>query len=219
MTEEFRKLILACFDVVSLLHINRWGWYLSIFRSCTDITTLFHHVFIMTLFIHDVLQMWQFVLWTNRWVIMGSLLSLVVTNFFIQKSKQAALQSTSNKPSYCFFYVDTIHLIFENTEKSSKTFKHILTACTWISNLQWTVRRKDNYSYLDVLIIRNGPWGLDCRVFVKSTYTSRCLHKESNHHPGHKWMFMKTLTEWALLVCQSHSWIGTCGYNSLFQRE
>ncbi|KAJ8923888.1 hypothetical protein NQ315_006664 [Exocentrus adspersus] len=119
---------------------------------------------------NDILQMERGLLRIDR-VAMGSPLSLVVVNYFIEKFEQA-LDKLPTKPK-CWFRIQF------NTE----------------------VEEDGKLPFRDGLVSRKADGTLGQTVYRKPTHTDRYLNKDSNHHPRQKRGIIKTLVERVRRIC------------------
>ena len=128
-------------------------------------------------------------------VVMGSPLSPVVANFFMQKFEEEAIKSSTHQPSVWLRYV-----IWNHGDKELSNFLGHLNSLH--PSIQFTMEIDANSSlpFLDVLVTRKENHKLGHTVYRKPTHTDR--YKNSNHHPRQKTCIIKTLTEWALCICK-----------------
>ena len=189
---------LVSFDVVSLftkVPLNdAMGHIQQIFPE--DISRLFKHCLTTTYFSYDGKFYEQ-----TEGVAMGSPLSPVVANFFMEKLEQQALSTASYKPKVWFRYVDDTFVVWSHgPEKLQEFLTHINKIH---KNIQFTMETEENnkLAFLDVLLTRNEK-SLGHSVYRKPTHTDRYLHRNSNHHPSQKYGIIKTLTERARRICE-----------------
>uniref|UniRef100_A0AAR5QIB8 Reverse transcriptase domain-containing protein n=2 Tax=Dendroctonus ponderosae TaxID=77166 RepID=A0AAR5QIB8_DENPD len=133
-------------------------------------------------------------------VAIGSLLSPVVANLFMEKFEETALITAPLKPTIWYRYVDDTFVIWRHGRKNLDIFLDHLHKQH--PDIQFTVEVEQNYqlAFLDVLVPRQGN-RLDHKVYRKATPTNRYLHKLSNHHPSQKQGIIKTLTDRARKIC------------------
>ena len=124
---------------------------------------------------------------------MGSPLSPIVANLFMEKFEKEALDSYPLKPTKWKRYVDDTNVIWPHGEIELGKF---LTHLNSISpNIKFTMELEENGSipFLDVLLIRKEDGTLGHRVFIKKTHTLSYLHADSHHHPSQKIGVLNTL--------------------------
>ena len=190
--------ILISFDVVSLftkVPITESLEYISkLFTK--DITELFRECLTTSYFLWDGHFYEQI-----DGVAMGSPLSPVIANFFMEQFEQLILETAPLKPKAWYRYVDDTFVIWNHGEKELEVFfKHLNSGN---KNIQFTMEkeRDGQLPFLDILVTREGE-KLGHTVYRKPTHTDRYLNKDSNHHPCQKRGIIKTLTERARVICQ-----------------
>jgi hypothetical protein len=126
-------------------------------------------------------------------VAMGSPLSPIVANLYMEKFEKNALETYPLKPSRWKRYVDDTNVIWPHgKEELDKFFEHL----NGISeDIKFTMELEDNNSipFLDVLITRKQDGTLGHKVFRKKTHTDSYLHAESHHHPSQKMGVLNTM--------------------------
>ena len=134
-------------------------------------------------------------------VAMGSPLSPVVANFYMERFEQRAITSFPLKPRCWFRYVDDTFVIWSHGEEELGRFLAHLNQVH--PRIQFTVEREtDNQlAFLDVLVLRRTDGSLGHKVYRKPTHTNRYLHKQLNHHPSQKRAVLKTLVDRARRIC------------------
>ena len=133
---------------------------------------------------------------------MGSPLSPVLANFFMEKLEQQALMSAPYKPKIWFQYVDTFVIWSHGQEKLQQFLMHNNNMHENI-NFTTEVEANNKLAFLDVLLSRKEKLGHT--VYMKLMYTDRYLHRKFNHHPCQKYGVIKTLTERAMKICEPES--------------
>ena len=194
--------LLISFDVISLftkVPVQESLQYISqLFRQ--DITEIFRACLTTSYFLWDQ----EFYEQTDG-VAMGSPLSPMVANFFMERFEQAVLETASRKPKVWYRYVDDTFVVWNHGEEELEIFLQHLNSQN--ENIQFTMEKEHDgeLSFLDVLVIREGS-RLGHKVYRKPTHTDRYLHKNSNHHPCQKRGVIKSLTERARRNCE-HKYI------------
>ena len=124
---------------------------------------------------------------------MGSPLSPIVANLFMEKFEREALDSYPLKPSRWKRYVDDTNVVWPHGEDELRKF---LTHLNSISpNIKFTMELEENRSipFLDVLLTRKEDGTLGHEVFCKKTHTDSYLHADSHHHLSQKIGVLNTL--------------------------
>ncbi|XP_072022890.1 uncharacterized protein [Amphiura filiformis] len=153
---------------------------------------------------------------------MGSPVSPIVANLYMEQLEQSALASYSGTvPSHWFRYVDDTLVKIKKSELEP-FFDHINSVDT---NIKFTQEGTDDNKlpFLDCLVKIQGDGTLSTSVYRKATHTDQYLLFDSHHPLIHKLGVIKTLyhraetipsTEEAKSVEREHlkSALGTCGY-------
>nr|XP_060615668.1 uncharacterized protein LOC132765391 [Anolis sagrei ordinatus] len=168
-------------------------------RFPEDITALFHHCLTTSYF-----------QWDNEFyeqkdgVAMGSPLSPVIANFYMEHFEEQALETATKKPTIWFRYVDDTFTIWSHGEEELNRFLDHLNSIH--PNIQFTMEKENEgrLPFLDVLVIRKPDQQLGHTVYRKPTHTDRYLHKNSNHHPSQKRSTIKALADRAQRICEPH---------------
>nr|CAH7743508.1 unnamed protein product [Callosobruchus chinensis] len=131
---------------------------------------------------------------------MGSPLSPVIANFYMEHFEKKAISSAEHKPSVWYRYVDDTFVVWKRGEEKLKLFLEHLNSQH--PNIKFTMELEENnqLAFLDVLVMRQ-QGRLNHKVYRKPTHTDRYLHKLSNHHPTQKAGIIKTLSERAKRIC------------------
>jgi len=162
-----------------------------------DISDLFQHVLTTTYF------KWNNTIFEQKeGVAMGSPLSPVIANFYMERFEDVALSSAVMKPTCWLRYVDDTFVIWSHGKDELDRF---LTHINSIhKNIQFTMETENNNKlpFLDVLVSRREDGTLGHCVYRKPTHTDRYLHKDSNHHPRQKRAVLKTLFVRANRICE-----------------
>ena len=113
---------------------------------------------------------------------MGSPLSPIVANIFMEDLEMRALEMSPHKPRMWLRYVDDVFAIWPHGDCLLEIFHQHLNGQN--SSIQFTMERKleGKIAFLDVQIERQGTTTLTS-VFRKKTHTDRYLDFKS-HHPA-----------------------------------
>ena len=133
---------------------------------------------------------------------MGSPLSPVIANIFMEHFEQSALANSVYVPKIWKRYVDDIFAIWPHGKE------HLDTFLSYLNNIhpaiKFTIEHEDDQHslpFLDIALTRNSNGTLNHGVYRKPTHTDRYLNYRSFHHPSIKSSVCKTLVNRAYNVC------------------
>jgi len=131
---------------------------------------------------------------------MGSSLSRVVANIFMEHFEFVALSSFHLKSKCQFRFVDDTFVIWSHGHSNLVSFFNNLN--NLCPPIQFTMETpKDNsIPFLDVLISHLPDGSLSHQVYRKKTYTDRYLNANSHHDPTQKSIILKTLITRSLCI-------------------
>ena len=132
---------------------------------------------------------------------MGSPLSLVVSNLFMENLERQSINSSSLKPKWWLRYVDDLYSNWPHgAEKLVEFTKHLNIQS---KSIKFTIEKEENkcLSFLNVLTTKKQDGSLAHEVYRKKTHTDRYLHAESHHNLAQKIGIIKTLATRALRIC------------------
>jgi hypothetical protein len=124
---------------------------------------------------------------------MGSPLSPVVANLFMEDFERKALQSFRKKPKLFVRYVDDTFVIWPHGTDELHKFLHHLNAQNAAITFTMETETDNRLPFLDVLVEKKENGSLGHSVFRKKTHTDLYLHANSHHHPQQKSGIIKTL--------------------------
>jgi hypothetical protein len=138
-------------------------------------------------------------------VAMGSLLSPVIANFYMEDYEKAALESAPVKSRCWFHYVDDTFVILQHGPDKLKDFLHHLNSIH--QSIQFTVETKSegHLPFLDFDIYRRPDCSLGHKVCCKPIHTNLYLNATSHHHPSNKQAVLFTLIHRARALCDEDS--------------
>ena len=129
---------------------------------------------------------------------MGSPISPLIANIFMEEFEVKALQSSPNPPSMWLRFVDDTFVI-NRTEHSQQLIQHINNQDP---HIQFTVEptQQGSLPFLDTLVTIQPDNTLSTSVYRKPTHTDQYLHWDSNHHITAKHSVYNTLAHRAKTV-------------------
>ena len=129
---------------------------------------------------------------------MGSPISPLIANIFMEEFEVQALQSSPNPPSMWLRFVDDTFVI-NRTEHSQQLLQHINNQDP---HIQFTVEptQQGALPFLDTLVTIQPDNTLSTSVYRKPTHTDQYLHWDSNHHITAKHSVYNTLAHRAETV-------------------
>ena len=132
---------------------------------------------------------------------MGSPLSPVVANLFMEHLEERSLNTTALRPKMWIRYVDDTFVIWPHGNAELKEFHRHLNHQN--TSIQFTIE-EEKIPFLDVLVRRQGN-KLQTSVYRKSTHTDRYIQFSSHHHPRILRGVIQCLRDRALNVCDGKS--------------
>jgi hypothetical protein len=194
--------IMVSFDIVSLFTKVPIKETMDLLGSHfeEDILGLFRHVLTTSYFTFNG----QFYRQTYG-VAMGSLLSPVIVNFYMEDHKKAALESAPLKPRFWFHYVDDTFVIWQYGPDKLKDFLQHLNS--FHQSIQFTMETESegHLPFLDLDIYRRPDGSLGHKVYRKPTHSNLYLNAKSHHHPSNKQAVLSTLIHRAKALCDEDS--------------
>ena len=133
---------------------------------------------------------------------MGSPISPIVANLYLEDLELKAIQSAQNPPSFWRRFVDDTLTIIKSSQIDN--FLHHLNSID--QNIQFTKedsRPDGSMPFLDILITPEENGSLKTTVYRKPTYTDLYLQWDSNHTITSKYGVVGTLHHRANVICSS----------------
>ena len=133
---------------------------------------------------------------------MGSPLSPIIVNIFMEHFEEQALESAPHPPSLWKRFVDDTFVILETSYKEE--FLHHINSSD--SHIRFTVentREDGSIPFLDTLITPNNDGSLQTKVFRKPTHTNQYLKWDSHHAISNKYSVINSLLHRANDICSS----------------
>ncbi|XP_019613587.1 PREDICTED: adhesion G-protein coupled receptor G7-like [Branchiostoma belcheri] len=134
---------------------------------------------------------------------MGSPLSPVLANLFIEEFERKALHTAPHRPKFWGRYVDDTGVV-NRQEHEQELFDHINTQH---DSIKFTIEREQNnrLPMLDVMMVRNPDNTITTDVFRKETHTDHYLQWSSNHPVQQKLGIVRTLMHRANTLIEDHA--------------
>lgn len=117
---------------------------------------------------------------------MGSPLSPVAANLYMEHFEKMALDTAELKPTVWLRYVDDVWAVWPHGAETLGVFLQHLNSIH--ENIRFTMEMEVDGSlpFLDVMTTRKPDGTLGHAVYRKPTHTNRYLNAESHHHPAQK---------------------------------
>ena len=127
----------------------------------------------------------------NEGMAMGSPLSPVMANIYMEHFEQEALETAPLKPSLWLRYVDDTFVLWQHQEDATSLLDHLNSI---ESDIQFTMEKEKDQilPFLDVKVEKT-EHGFSTGVYHKPTSTGRYLNFESNHPDSIKRGIVKCL--------------------------
>ena len=133
---------------------------------------------------------------------MGSSISPIVANLYMEDLETKAIQSAPNPPSFWRRFVDDTLTIMESSQVES--FSNHLNSID--HNIQFTKKQSrpdGSVPFLDISITPKEDGSLSTTVYRKPTHTDLYLQWDSNHTMTSKYSVVGTLHHRAQVICSS----------------
>ncbi|XP_072020645.1 uncharacterized protein [Amphiura filiformis] len=154
---------------------------------------------------------------------MGSPVSPVIANLYMEHFEITALRNSPVKPSVWLRYVDDTYVIIRETDVKIFT-EHINSQN---SHIKFTSEPEvDGFlAFLDTKVLRNADGSVSISIYRKPTHTDQYLHFDSHHPIAHKLSVIRTLFHRAEIAVTDpeervkevehiKSALGRCGYHN-----
>jgi len=138
-------------------------------------------------------------------VAMGSPLSPVIANFYMEDFDMKAIKKATHKPVYWYRYVDNTFVIWPHGQEKLTDFLNHLNGIH--NNIQFNmeIEEEGNLPFLDINVYRKVDCSLGHKVYQKPTHTNLYLHQKSHHHPANKHSVLSSLVHRAKTLCDQEN--------------
>ena len=133
---------------------------------------------------------------------MGSPLSPIIANIFMEHFEEQALESAPHPPSLWKRFVDDTFVILETSYKE-EFFHHINSLDSHIKFTVENTRDDGSIPFLDTLITPNNDGSLQTKVYRKPTHSNQYLKWDSHHAISNKYSVISSLLHRANDICSS----------------
>jgi hypothetical protein len=151
---------------------------------------------------------------------MGSSLSFVIANFFMEYLEEVTLSSVAYKLTCWIHYIDETFIIWPQGPEELNDFLHQLSNIH--PNIQFTMETElsVHLPFLVIGIYRRPDGSLGHIVNRKSTYTNLYLNAESHYHPANTHFVLSTLVHRARAICNQECVPGELKFlHSMFKQN
>jgi len=133
-------------------------------------------------------------------VAMGSPLSPIVANLFIENFKTKALATAQFRPQKWKRFDDDTCVIWSHGREKLDMFLNHLNSQS--NSIKFTMEVEENgcLPFLDILLSRREDGSICHQVFRKKTHVEQFLHASSHHFPTQKFGVLSTLATHALRI-------------------
>ena len=133
---------------------------------------------------------------------MGSPLSPIVANIFMEHFEKEALETAPHPPSLWKRFVDDTFVILE-TQNKEEFFHHINSLDNNIKFTAESTRADGSIPFLDTLVTPKSDGSLQTKVYRKPTHTNQYLQWDSHHAMSNKYSVISSLLHRAKHICSS----------------
>ena len=133
---------------------------------------------------------------------MGSPLSSIVANIFMETFEKEALDTTPHAPSLWKRYVDDTFVIQEEQHKE-EFFQHVNSIDPNIKFTAETTKAGGSMPFLDTLVTPQSGGSLATTVYRKPTHTNQCLQWDSHHAITNKYSIISSLLHRVKHICSN----------------
>jgi hypothetical protein len=134
---------------------------------------------------------------------MGSPLSTVISNSYMEVYEKAALESAPLKPRCWFRYVGDTFVIWQHGPDKLKDFIHHLNSIHQSIQFTMETESEGHLPFLDLDIYRRPDGSLGHKVYRKPSHTNLYLNAKSHLHPSNKQAVLSRAREPELSVMKT----------------
>ena len=136
---------------------------------------------------------------------MGSPLSPVIANFFMEDFEDKAIELVTLKPTCWYRYVDDTFVIWPHGQDKLMDFLNHLNGLHKKIKFTMEIEKDGHLPFLDIHIYRRTDGSLGHKVYRKPTHTNLYLQQNSHHHPANKNSVLTSLIHRAKTLCDQDS--------------
>ena len=133
---------------------------------------------------------------------MGSPVSPVLVNLYMELFEDRALSTAVNPPDGGKRFVDDTFVILKQ-DKKEEFLQHINSVDPAIQFTTEEQKQDGSMPFLNILVTPQEDGTLTTRVYRKTTHTDQYLQLDSHHNLACKYSVINTLTHRAKAVCSS----------------
>ncbi|XP_046382342.1 uncharacterized protein LOC124153288 [Ischnura elegans] len=179
--------ILVSFDAVSLFTKVPIMESVDIIKRLTKVGLLMDFPKLADFYLRSTYFLWDREFYQQKdGAAMGSPLSPVVANLYMEHFEEDALASSKLRPSCQIRYVDDTFVIWPHGKETLKEFADHLNSIHPSIQFAMEIEMNGELPFLDVLVQRGMNGSLRHTAYRKATHTDRYLHAHSHHHPQQK---------------------------------
>ncbi|XP_071440799.1 uncharacterized protein [Hetaerina americana] len=150
---------------------------------------------------------------------MGSPLSTVIANLYMEKFEKSAIETYSKKPKLWLRYVDDTFVIWQHGTKELNDFLRHLNNQHRAIQFTMELEKNKQIPFPDVLVKRKEDGSLGHAVYRKATHTDRYLKSLPHHHPAQKASLVATLVHRAYELSDAESLSAEKKHDSLAEKR
>nr|XP_022910654.1 uncharacterized protein LOC111421707 [Onthophagus taurus] len=136
---------------------------------------------------------------------MGSPLSPVIANFYMEMFEEEAPKKSPWKPKLWLRYVDDTFVIWQHGKEQLQEFLDHLNSQHPMIKFTMETENAKQLPFLDVLVTRKTDGGMEMGVYRKKTHTNRYLQASSHQHPQQKRSVMQALFQRVERICDKEN--------------
>ena len=133
---------------------------------------------------------------------MGSPLSPIIVNLYMEAFEKKAISTSPNPPSLWRRFVDDTFVIIKKTQKDS-FIRHINSIDEKIQFTMEDSKNDGSIPFLDTLVTPCSDGSLSTKVYRKPTHNDLYLQWDSHHTIAAKYSVVSTLHHRAKAVCST----------------